>query len=42
MNFAVFNVADSFVSIGAVLLGVYLLFYWDKGKKDKPDESKTT
>lgn len=41
VNFAVFNVADSFVSIGAVLLGVYLLFYWDKGKKDKPTERKT-
>jgi signal peptidase II len=35
VNFAVFNVADSFVTIGAVLLGVYLLFYWDKGKKDR-------
>ena len=31
VKFAVFNVADSFVTIGAVLLGIYLLFYWDKG-----------
>jgi signal peptidase II len=41
VKFAVFNVADSFVTIGAVLLGVYLLFYWDKGKKDKPLEEKS-
>ncbi len=36
VNFAVFNVADSFVCIGAVLLGVFLLFFWDKNKK-KPE-----
>jgi len=41
VKFAIFNVADSFVSIGAVLLGVYLLFYWDKGKKDKPMKENT-
>ena len=35
VKFAVFNVADSFVTIGAILLGVYLLFYWDKEKKNK-------
>jgi len=35
VKFAIFNVADSFVTIGAVLLGIYLLFYWDKGKKEK-------
>jgi signal peptidase II len=35
VNFAVFNVADSFVTIGAVLLGIYLLFYWDKDKKGR-------
>lgn len=34
VKFAVFNVADSFVCIGAVLLGIFLLFYWDKNKKD--------
>lgn len=26
VNFAVFNIADSFVTIGAVMLGVYVLF----------------
>lgn len=30
-----FNVADSFVCIGAVMLGLYLLFNWDKSKKEK-------
>ncbi len=29
-----FNVADSFVCIGAVMLGIFMLFYWDKSKKD--------
>ena len=43
VKFAVFNVADSFVSIGAVLLAIFLIFYWDKVKKrqmleDKPHE----
>jgi signal peptidase II len=33
-----FNVADSFVCIGAVMLGIYLLFFWDKSKKDKTDK----
>lgn len=32
VNFAVFNVADSFACIGAVLLGVFLLFKWDRIK----------
>lgn len=30
-----FNVADSFVCIGAVMLALYLIFYWDKSKKEK-------
>ena len=33
VDFAIFNVADSFASIGAVLLIVYLIFFWDKSKK---------
>lgn len=32
INFAVFNVADSFVVIGAILLSIYLLFF-DKANK---------
>ncbi|MEG0785459.1 MAG: signal peptidase II, partial [Christensenella sp.] len=39
VNFAVFNVADCFVTIGAVLLGVYVLWFWDKHKKaEKKDD----
>ena len=34
-----FNVADSFVCIGAVMLGIFLLFYWDRDKKAKPDKT---
>lgn len=34
INFAVFNVADSFVTVGAVLLGIYVLFIHDS-KDDK-------
>ena len=34
-KFAIFNVADIFVTVGAVLLFVYILFFSeDKGKKD--------
>ncbi|MGI6153882.1 MAG: signal peptidase II [Christensenellaceae bacterium] len=35
VDFAVFNVADSFVSIGAVMLAVYIIWFWDKGKNKK-------
>ena len=37
MNFAVFNVADIFVVVGAIALCVYCLFFYDKyeGKGDK-------
>lgn len=30
VDFAVFNVADSFITIGAVLLGVYIIFFEPK------------
>ena len=30
MNFAVFNVADCFVTVGAILLAVYVIFYEPK------------
>ena len=33
INFAVFNVADSFVTVGAVLLGIYIIFFYDKDEK---------
>ena len=38
VKFAVFNGADSFVTIGTILLAVYILFYADKHKKPKADE----
>ena len=33
MDFAIFNVADAFACIGAVMLVVYLLFFWSKNQK---------
>ena len=30
VKFAVFNVADCFVTVGAIILAVYLLFYFDE------------
>lgn len=39
VNFAVFNVADCFVTIGAVMLGVWVIWFWDKHKKtEKQDD----
>ncbi len=44
MNFAVFNVADCFITVGAVLLGVYVIFFEAKvekriqGEKAKQEE----
>ena len=36
MNFAVFNVADIFITCGAVALFVFVLFFDKKEKKDAP------
>ena len=33
VDFAIFNVADSFITIGAVLLGVYIIFFEPKVEK---------
>lgn len=38
MKFAVFNVADAFITCGAIALFVYVLFF-DKGKKETLDAS---
>ena len=32
INFAVFNVADSFVNVGVVLLGIWMLFFEEKDR----------
>ena len=36
MNFAVFNVADIGISVGGVLLCVYVLFFWKKTEERAP------
>ncbi len=42
INFAVFNVADSFISVGAVLLGITILFLNDYGdEKALKNEAKS-
>ena len=33
VDFAVFNVADSFITVGAVLLGVYIIFFEPKAER---------
>lgn len=38
VNFAVFNVADSFITVGAVLLGVYVIFFEPKIEKKLKNE----
>ncbi|WP_066648590.1 signal peptidase II [Christensenella timonensis] len=42
VNFAIFNVADSFVCIGAVMLGIFVIWFWDKHKKaEKADDGQS-
>ena len=38
MNFAVFNIADCFITCGAVALFVYILFFDKSGKKEKKND----
>ncbi len=46
IDFAVFNVADSFVCIGAAALAVYVLFFYREpgipGKPGKPEKTSNT
>lgn len=39
-NFAVFNVADCCVTVGAVFLGIYILFFMDDKKENVPAENE--
>jgi len=41
INFAIFNVADMCVCIGAVLLGYYILFIYGKSTEDKSGKAKS-
>lgn len=38
INFAIFNAADSFVVIGAILLGIYVMFIHDKYINNSPEK----
>ena len=38
INFAVFNVADIFITVGAVMLVVYIIFFWRSDKKKTAPE----
>jgi signal peptidase II len=38
INFAVFNVADSFVVVGTILLSYYLLFIYKEPKEEENDQ----
>jgi 23S rRNA pseudouridine1911/1915/1917 synthase len=35
VNFAVFNVADCFVTFGAVMLCIFIIWFWEKSRKRK-------
>ncbi len=37
INFAIFNVADSFVCVGAVLMMIYIIFFYDDKKPGSED-----
>ena len=38
INFAIFNIADAFITIGTIMLIIYVLFLWHKGDKVKSEE----
>ena len=44
INFAVFNVADIFITVGGVLLVIYILFVhkWGKKKEKEPEMTETS
>lgn len=40
VDFAIFNVADSFITIGAVLLGIWLIFIESRSQRVNGDSGK--
>ena len=38
INFAIFNFADAFITIGTIMLVVYILFLWKKSDKVKSEK----
>lgn len=40
VDFAVFNVADSFLTLGAILLAIHVVFIYEEPKKNKKDANK--
>ncbi len=38
VDFAIFNVADAFLTFGAIMLGVFIIWFWDKEKKKNAEE----
>jgi signal peptidase II len=38
VDFAIFNAADSFVCVGAVMLGIFVIWVWDKSRKETGNE----
>jgi signal peptidase II len=41
VDFAIFNVADCFVTFGAIMLGIWVLWFWDKHKKAEIEDDGT-
>ncbi len=41
VNFAIFNVADSFACIGAVMLAIFIIWFWDKHQKKEKDAEES-
>jgi len=41
VHFAIFNVADCFVTFGAIMFAVFVIWFWDKKKKtEKADDGE--
>ncbi len=40
INFAIFNIADSCIVVGGILLGIYVLFFYKEPEEEKLKEKK--